>query len=86
MKKLVKLLPMAAFAFALVAAFAFKAPVESLFYRDASGVFIEKTGTGLCLEGDFNCEYEFIGSGTPDQNPSNYQPVGEDNRVFMPAP
>jgi hypothetical protein len=71
---------------AVFSAFTTKQPT-TVFYRDASGEFIEKTMPGDCLEGIYYCEYIWTGAADPNnpQNPGNYQPQGESELVFVPS-
>ena len=91
MQKLIKILPILGFILSVGAAFAFNtvdASIdEAVYYRQADGDFLEKTGPGTCQLGQWNCEYEYIGDGTPviDQDEESYMPVGQANRVFQPT-
>lgn len=88
MKNLLKKLPVIAFILSIGTAFAFTSynEVNQVFYRNSSGVFLEKTSAGECVQGTWNCEYIYIGSGTPgmDQDPDSYQATGLENRIFVP--
>jgi hypothetical protein len=71
---------------AVFSAFTTKQP-DTLYYRDAMGVFIEKTVSGNCVVGSFHCEYIWTGAADPNdpQNPGNYEPQGLDELVFVPS-
>ncbi|OYY99397.1 MAG: hypothetical protein B7Y37_14250 [Sphingobacteriia bacterium 28-36-52] len=71
---------------AVFSAFTTKQPT-TLYYRDASGEFIEKTMPGECDPGQFNCEYEWTGAVDPNdpQEEGNYVPTGEALRIFVPS-
>lgn len=85
MKK-IQLLFSAVIMTAVLSAFTTKQPT-TLYYRDASGLFIEKTTSGDCDPGQFNCEYIWTGAEDPNnpQLEGNYQAVGLAERVFVPS-
>ncbi|MBA4260150.1 MAG: hypothetical protein C0446_13380, partial [Chitinophaga sp.] len=70
---------------AVFSAFTTKQPI-TVYYRDASGEFKEKTMSGICELGQFNCEYIWTGAVDPNdpQQEGNYQATGLSERVFVP--
>lgn len=71
---------------AVFSAFTTKQPT-TLYFRNASGVFIEKTTSGNCDPGQYNCEYIWTGAADPNdpQLEGNYQAVGLADRIFVPS-
>lgn len=71
---------------AVFSAFTTKQP-DTLYYRDASGMFHLKTTSGECNFGEFNCEYIWTGAVDPSdpQLEGNYSPVGDSDMIFVPA-
>lgn len=71
---------------AVFSAFTTKQP-DTLYYRNAMGVFIEKTTDGNCLPGSVHCEYIWTGAADPNdpQNEGNYEPQGPSSLIFVPT-
>lgn len=72
---------------AVMSAFTTAKPT-TVYYRDLSGVFIEKTMSGICQPHEtLACEYIWTGAIDNDPlNPANYQAVeGEEQKRFIPS-
>ncbi|MDP3393010.1 hypothetical protein [Sediminibacterium sp.] len=71
---------------AVFSAFTTKQPT-TVYYRNASGVFIEKTTPGNCDPNQYNCEYIWTGAVDPNdpQEEGNYQATGLSESVFVPS-
>lgn len=71
---------------AVFSAFTTKQPT-TLYYRDASGEFKEKTMPGNCEDGLYHCEYIWTGAVNPNdpQEEGNYQATGLPESIFVPS-
>ncbi len=60
----------------------------TLFYRVGENDFREITGPGNCDPGDYYCSYEWVGEGEPgsSQNPADYSPQGDPEKIFVQTP
>lgn len=61
---------------------------DPVYYRNASGIFLEKETSGLCTEHPvYACEYVWTGAEDNDpQNENNYEPVeGSELKRFIPS-
>jgi hypothetical protein len=72
---------------AIMSAFTTKKPTQ-LFYRESETVFKEIEGEGICDDGDYHCQYEWVGMGDPGStnDPNDYSPLGPSDQIFIPAP
>ena len=72
---------------AIMSAFTTKATTQ-LFYRESENLFKPIESEGICDEGQFHCQYEWIGVGDPGStnDPNDYSPLGASGLVFIPTP
>lgn len=71
---------------AVFSAFTTKKPT-TVYFRNALGQFEEKTMEGICDDGPYHCEYEWVGTADPGNpnNPANYLPLSEEGFIFTPS-